>query len=204
MPGRRTDSRFTDAAAGRELQVQSAHGKPITGVAFGAEAKLVLSAAAEGAPRSWTPAAGAIYAGLQWFWLVGVVAPVVTWFLARRNPRSIFRYVNVPLFFGGSGLIPPATTYTYLCWGACGTVFNYFIKRRWTGWWMQYNYITSAALDCGLIVATIVIFFTLYLTSAAPPSWYGNTAVYETLDQTGMAIKTFMAPGEKFGPTTWP
>lgn len=147
---------------------------------------------------------GALYSGLQWFWLVGVVAPVVTWFLARRNPRSIFRYVNVPLFFGGSGLIPPATTYTYLCWGACGAVFNYFIKRRWTGWWMQYNYITSAALDCGLIVATIVIFFTLYLTSAAPPSWYGNTAVYETLDQTGMAIKTFMAPGEKFGPTTWP
>ncbi|KAK9424113.1 putative OPT oligopeptide transporter protein-domain-containing protein [Seiridium unicorne] len=147
---------------------------------------------------------GALYASLQWFWLLGAIAPIITWFFARRHPRSIFRYINVPLFFGGSGMIPPASAYTYLCWGLYGTVFNFFIKRKWTGWWMQYNYITSAALDCGLIVATIIIFFTLYLTNMTPPAWFGNTAVFETLDERGLSIKTFLPNGETIGPTSWP
>ncbi|KAL7621266.1 hypothetical protein AAE478_008583 [Parahypoxylon ruwenzoriense] len=149
----------------------------------------------------------ALYSSLQWFWLVGAITPVITWFAARRAPKSIFRFVrsiNMPLIFGGSNLIPPATSYTYLCWGTVGMIFNYYIKRRWNGWWLQYNYITSAALDCGLVVSTIIIFFTLYLTSAQLPKWYGNYDVFDTLDQTGMAIKSFVADGETFGPTSWP
>ncbi|TGJ84790.1 hypothetical protein E0Z10_g3991 [Xylaria hypoxylon] len=146
----------------------------------------------------------AIYSSLQWFWLAGAVSPVITWFLARRYPKSIARYINMPLVFGGSGWIPPATAYTYLCWGSVGFFFNYLIKRRFKGWWLQYNYATSAALDCGLVISTILIFFTLYLTSANPPQWYGNYDVYETLDQRGLAIKSFVATGETFGPTSWP
>ncbi|KAI0007044.1 small oligopeptide transporter [Xylariaceae sp. FL0662B] len=146
----------------------------------------------------------ALYSSLQWFWLVGAVTPVITWFLARRFPKSIFRYFNMPLIFGGSGQIPPATVYNYLCWGSVGMVFNYYIKRRFQGWWLQYNYITSAALDCGLVVSTIIIFFTLYLTSATAPQWYGNVDVYSTLDQSGTAIKSVVAEGETFGPTSWP
>ncbi|KAI1473658.1 small oligopeptide transporter [Daldinia eschscholtzii] len=145
----------------------------------------------------------AIYSSLQWFWLVGAVTPVITWFLARRAPKSIFRLINMPLIFGGSGWIPPATAYTYLCWGTVGFVFNYYIKRKWNGWWMQYNYITSAGMDVGLAVSTIIIFFTLYLTSAKLPKWYGNYDVFDTLDQTGLAIKSFAADGETFGPKTW-
>ncbi|KAI0835526.1 small oligopeptide transporter [Hypoxylon sp. FL0890] len=150
---------------------------------------------------------GAIYSSLQWFWLIGAITPVITWFAARRAPKSMFNFIrsiNMPLIFGGSGMIPPASAYTYLCWGAVGFTFNYFIKRRWNGWWLQYNYITSAALDCGLAISTIIIFFTLYLTSAQLPQWYGNYDVFDTLDQTGMAIKTFVAEGETFGPTSWP
>ncbi|KAI1779413.1 small oligopeptide transporter [Hypoxylon cercidicola] len=149
----------------------------------------------------------AIYSSLQWFWLAGAVSPVITWFLARRASRSMFpffRSINMPLVFGGSGMIPPASAYSYLCWGTVGLIFNYFIKRRWNGWWLQYNYITSAGLDCGLLIATIIIFFTLYLTSARLPKWYGNYDVFDTLDQTGMAIKSFVADGETFGPTSWP
>ncbi|KAI1424609.1 OPT family small oligopeptide transporter [Xylaria sp. FL1777] len=146
----------------------------------------------------------ALYSSLQWFWLVGAVSPVITWFLARRYPNSIARYINTPLVFGGSGWIPPATAYTYLCWGSVGFLFNYLIKRRFNGWWLQYNYTTSAALDCGLIISTILIFFTLYLTSANAPQWYGNYDIYETLDQKGLAIKSFVATGETFGPTSWP
>jgi OPT family small oligopeptide transporter len=147
---------------------------------------------------------GAIYSSLQWFWLVGAVTPVITWLLARRWPKSIWRYVSMPVVFGGSGMLPPASVYIYLCWGLVGTIFNYFIKRRYTGWWLQYNYITSAALDCGLIVSTLLIFFTLYLTSANDPNWWGNNQAVHTLDMDTKAIKSFVAPGQTFGPTQWP
>ncbi|KAI0522299.1 OPT family small oligopeptide transporter [Xylaria bambusicola] len=146
----------------------------------------------------------ALYSSLQWFWLVGAVSPVITWFVARRYPKSIARYINMPLVFGGSGWIPPATAYSYLCWGSVGFFFNYLTKRRFRGWWLQYNYTTSAALDCGLALSTILIFFTLYLTSANAPQWYGNYDIYETLDQRGLAIKSFVATGETFGPKSWP
>ncbi|KAI0379172.1 small oligopeptide transporter [Hypomontagnella monticulosa] len=149
---------------------------------------------------------GALYSSLQWFWLVGAVSPIITWFLARRAPKRWFgfvRSINMPLVFGGSSMIPPATSYTYLCWGSVALIF-YYIKRRWNGWWLQYNYITSAALDCGLAISTIIIFFTLFLTNAKLPKWYGNYDVFDTLDQTGLAIKSFVAEGETFGPTSWP
>jgi OPT family small oligopeptide transporter len=146
----------------------------------------------------------AMYSSLQWFWLVGLVTPIITWLLARRWPKSMWRYISTPVIYGGQGMLPPATVYIYLCWGIVGVIFNFFIKRRYTGWWLQYNYITSAALDCGLIISTLVIFFTLYMTSADHPSWWGNTTALHTADLTIKAIKSHVAPGETFGPTSWP
>jgi len=109
---------------------------------------------------------------------------------------------------GGTGWIPPATVYIYMCWGAAGTVFNYFIKRRWRGWWLQYNYITSAGLDTGLFISTIFVCFCLYLTHATVPNWWGNIAVFNTMDMTDTAIKKTVANGglpngTTFGPSTW-
>ena len=84
-----------------------------------------------------------------------------------------------------------------------GLTFNYGIRRRFKGWWTQYNYLTSAGLDCGLIICTIVIFFALTLPSVDLPPWWGNVQVFETLDATGMAIRKMVAPGETFGPKVW-
>lgn len=57
---------------------------------------------------------GSLYQGLQWCWLLGAATPVVSWYFARKYPKSIWRYVHVPLIWGGSGYLPPATTYIYL------------------------------------------------------------------------------------------
>ena len=81
---------------------------------------------------------GQIYGVLQWYWLLGAGLPVVTYLCARTWPRSIWRYIHTPLMLGGTGSIPPATVYIYACWGAVGTFFNFYIKRRFRGWWMQY------------------------------------------------------------------
>ncbi|KAF4583015.1 small oligopeptide transporter, OPT family [Ophiocordyceps camponoti-floridani] len=147
---------------------------------------------------------GATYASLRWFWLVGTFTPVATWMLARRWPKSFWRYVCTPIIFGGVGLLPPATVYIYLCWGVVGVIFGYFIKRRYTGWWLQYNYITSAALDCGLVCSTLVIFFTLYLTSTSPPKWWGNDDIFKNLDHQNLAVTKRLPPGETFGPSVYP
>lgn len=146
----------------------------------------------------------ALYASLQWFWLVGALAPVATWLIARRWPKSFWRYINMPVIFGGAGALPPATVYIYLCWGMVGTFFNYFIKRRYTGWWLQYNYILSAALDCGLILSTLLIFFTLYLTNVPHPDWWGNHGALQNLDMSNTAISSSVGKGEFFGPAQWP
>ncbi|KAL6698383.1 OPT oligopeptide transporter domain-containing protein [Trichoderma pleuroticola] len=147
---------------------------------------------------------GALYASLQWFWLVGAITPIATWLLARRWPKSFWRYVSSPVIFGGTGLLPPATVNIYLCWGIAGIVFNYFIRRRYTGWWLQYNYILSAALDCGLIISTLLIFFTLYLTNMNSPKWWGNDGAVQTMDFQGTAISKHVLPGEFIGPAQWP
>lgn len=89
------------------------------------------------------------------------------------------------------------------CWGLVGAIFNGFIRRRWNHWWLQYNYITSAALDCGLIISTIVVFFGLYFTEAKPTEWFGNVAVFQTADMESTAVMSVLPPGETFGPSTW-
>jgi hypothetical protein len=85
-----------------------------------------------------------------------------------------------------------------------GTVFNYFIRRRLSGWWLRYNYVTSAALDCGLAVSTIVIFFALHMTQAETIVWFGNAEALGTLDLTSRAVKSTLPRGGIFGPGTWP
>lgn len=63
---------------------------------------------------------------------------VVQYFVARRYPRSILRYVFFPAIFGAAGQIPPATCWYLGQWVIVGLIFNYFIRRRFFGWWSTY------------------------------------------------------------------
>ena len=68
---------------------------------------------------------------------------------------------------------------------------------------MRYNYILSAALDLGVGLALIVIFFTLLLPKGGIYlNWWGNTVWQNTLDAMGAPF-TMLAEGETFGPSTW-
>ncbi|KAJ9145129.1 Small oligopeptide transporter, OPT family [Pleurostoma richardsiae] len=146
---------------------------------------------------------GAIYSSMLWFFLIGAICPFISWFLARRYPRSFWKYICFPIIFGGAGMIPPATALNYLSWGVVGFAFNKLIRNRWRGWWMQYNYVTSAGLDVGLALSTILIFFTLSLTNTDMTSWWGANKALNTMDYQDTAIVRTLAPGETFGPTSW-
>jgi OPT family small oligopeptide transporter len=123
----------------------------------------------------------ATYKNLQYFWIVGALTPIIFYFIAKRFPKTILRYLNAPIIFGGISYIPPATPLIYLSWGFVGFIFNKVIRNSRRGWWTSYNYITSAALDSGLAVATIIIFFALLLPQVSPPQWWGNTVVSSTM-----------------------
>ncbi|KAH8775976.1 OPT oligopeptide transporter protein-domain-containing protein [Hyaloscypha sp. PMI_1271] len=93
------------------------------------------------------------------------------------GPQRIFstgsiystRFFSAPIFFGGMGQLPPATPLSYLSWSLLGLVFQKFIRNRYRGWWIRFNYITSAGLDVGLAIATIVIIAALNLTGTGFP-----------------------------------
>lgn len=65
------------------------------------------------------------------------------------------------------------------------------------------DYILSAALDCGVAVSTVIIFFCITLP-AGPLNWWGNTVYTNTADGQGTPYKSLPSRGY-FGPAkgTW-
>lgn len=154
-----------------------------------------------GPARMFSP--GAIYSGLFAFFVVGAVTPVAIYLLSKRYPRSPVKYLMAPLIFGGAGAIPPATPLNYLSWGIVGFVFQYWVKKRHFGWWRRLNFLTSSALDLGLALATLFIFFAFTMRGIEPPSWWGNDVVGSTMDMQGTAVEMRVLGTDKFGPKSW-
>ncbi|KAJ5895399.1 hypothetical protein N7495_007090 [Penicillium taxi] len=146
---------------------------------------------------------GAIYTSIQWFWLLGALLPVLFYALMRIFPRSKARFLHAPVMLGAMAWLPPATPLSFSTWAIFGLIFNYWIRRRWGGWWHHFNYITAAGLDTGLIISTIIIFFAITLPGVSVPSWWGNVAVFETMDSLYTAVRKTVTAGETFGPKTW-
>ncbi|KAI1810965.1 OPT oligopeptide transporter protein-domain-containing protein [Poronia punctata] len=154
-----------------------------------------------GPARMFSP--GQIYSGLLVFFAVGAVTPVVIYFVVKRYPLSPARFLMAPLIFGGAGAIPPATPLNYLSWGIVGYIFQVVVKKRHFRWWRRLNYLTSAGLDLGLAMGTIIVFFAFTIHNIDPPKWWGNSVVTTTLDYQGKAVQTVLQPGETFGPQVW-
>ncbi|PCH33323.1 OPT oligopeptide transporter [Wolfiporia cocos MD-104 SS10] len=144
---------------------------------------------------------GALYNPMLWFFLVGAAAPIPFYLLAHRYPYSIWRYVNTPVLFAGLGSMPPATGINYSSWLMVGAFFQWFMRRYHFRWWMRYNYILSAALDSGIALSLIFIFFFLqYIKGGFTLNWWGNTVWQDTFDTWGMP---FLTTNTTFGPKNW-
>ncbi|KAK0547256.1 hypothetical protein OC846_003273 [Tilletia horrida] len=146
---------------------------------------------------------GQMYNNMLWFFLIGAVVPIPTYFLAKRYPRSFLRYVNWPVIFTATGFIPPATGINYSSWFLFGLIFQFWIRRRHFGWWSSYNYVLSAALDAGTGIATIIIFFGLQYPKGlnqafSAGNWWGNTVFAKTADFNEVSLRT--APELGFAP----
>jgi len=143
------------------------------------------------------------YYAAIWFLLIGAVSPIPFYFLARKYPRSLFRYVNIPVVWVGPTGAPPATGINFSSWLLVGFIFQYYLRRFRFMWWMRYNYILSLALDFGIAMAALVIFFTVvYPGGGKQLNWWGNTVYLNTADFNFLPFKT-LPKGQTFGPKTW-
>jgi hypothetical protein len=148
--------------------------------------------------------ANGIYNCMMYFFILGLICPILVWLAARRWPNSILRYVSTPIIFGGTGFIPPATVMIYASWGFVGTMFNKVIKGRHPGWWTEYNYITSAALDSGTIICVLLIFFALQLPDkVSSPQWWGGFGGGFQNNADWNASARIVLTNGTFGPATW-
>ncbi|KAL2631498.1 hypothetical protein R1flu_016184 [Riccia fluitans] len=114
------------------------------------------------------------YNAMNWFWLVGFVAPVPFYLLHRMYPKKEWiRLINMPVLLGASMLMPPATAVNYISWGVVGFIFNFYVYRNFKGWWRRYNYVLSAALDAGVAFMGVALYLALQLQDKSL-SWWGN------------------------------
>ncbi|CAK5269213.1 unnamed protein product [Mycena citricolor] len=151
---------------------------------------------------------GQIYYALTFFFLIGFLCPLIAWLCTLRWPNSWLRYLNFPVIFSGTGLIPPANSNNYVPWAIVGFLFQYVIRRRHFSWWTKYNYVLSAALDSGVAVSAVLIFFILQyprngtIGQSTIQQWWGNTVWLNTADGEKTPMIS-LAPGERFGPSHW-
>jgi len=146
----------------------------------------------------------AVYKDLQWFWLAGFGAPFLVYGLARMFPKNfLIRRISMPIIFACMAYVPPYSPMNILAWCSVGYIFNKWIRNTYRGWWMQYNYVTSAAMDVGLAICNIILFFCVLLPGGAMPEYWGNTIVSTTADGAQTAVRKSVTGDEYFGPRTW-
>ena len=130
------------------------------------------------------------------------------------------------MILGGTNLIPPATAVNYVPWAIVAFTFQYLVRRRHFSWWAKYNCeplhpsvavvlgklrltlpskdVLSAALDSGVAIAAILIFFCLEypengnIGKDTIQKWWGNTVSFTNADAAGTPFK-LLPEGGFFG-----
>ncbi|KAF9977098.1 hypothetical protein BGZ73_006972 [Actinomortierella ambigua] len=119
---------------------------------------------------------GAIYSPTQWGFLIGALLPFPCWLLSKKYPNV--RWLNLvhwPVLLTATGNMPPALPYFYTNGIFFGFIFAYLLRRYRFRWWARYCYLTSAALDTGVTLSALVIFFVFQMHDKIKvPHWWGN------------------------------
>ncbi|KAF8262026.1 OPT oligopeptide transporter protein-domain-containing protein [Lactarius quietus] len=151
---------------------------------------------------------GQLYYGLLFFFLIGIILPIIQWILHKKFKVGLLRYLNFPVIFAAMNLMPPATPINYVPSVLLCFLFNFVIRRRHFGWWTKYNFVLSGALDAGYAIGVVFVFFTLQYPDNGNiglnsiQNWWGNTVFLNTADAKGTPFKP-LSDGQTFGPKSW-
>ncbi|XP_068657023.1 oligopeptide transporter 4-like [Aristolochia californica] len=114
------------------------------------------------------------YSPLNWFFLGGIMGPVVVWLLHKAFPKQKWiPLINLPVLLGATAMMPPASSINYTSWIVVGTFFNYYIFRYRKKWWQKYNYVLSAAMDAGVAFMGVVIHLA-FTMRGIEVNWWGS------------------------------
>ncbi|KAF2086738.1 OPT superfamily oligopeptide transporter [Saccharata proteae CBS 121410] len=146
---------------------------------------------------------GALYRPLVWAFLIGALAPIGVWYMGKGHKKSVWRKVNLPVLFGSLSWIPPATGLNFSVWALVCWLFNDVIKDRKSAWWKKYNMTLSAALDSGVAVGVVVVFFgVVYPGFNKGFHWWGTEVYKQGCDWQACSYRE-VPDGSIFGPRTW-
>ncbi|KAI8319046.1 OPT-domain-containing protein [Martensiomyces pterosporus] len=106
--------------------------------------------------------------------IVGAVLPIPVWYMQRRYPLSLWKYIHIPVLISSTALMPPAPTTTVTSWFFVCFVVNFVAYRHRYTWWQKYAFALSAALDSSVGLASVFIYLVFYLTSTEMPSYWGT------------------------------
>ncbi|KAG6542581.1 hypothetical protein Mapa_016052 [Marchantia paleacea] len=105
---------------------------------------------------------GGPYNSLNYYFLPGILLPILLWLLRRAFPRAVWiTYINAPLIVRGAFPMPPSSVVSNTTWLAIALVFSVYIFSYKKRWWQRYNYVLSAALDSGTVMMAILLYYSM-------------------------------------------
>lgn len=128
----------------------------------------------------------------MYFFLVGAGVSFIVIAMQLLRPKSQFwRRISPALLMSGAENIPTSTGIHYGSWMVAVLLFNFIIHKRNPSWWRNYNLILASALDCGVAIAAIIVYFAITYTGASGNyTWWGTTVVSSTCDSKGCPYKS--------------
>ena len=163
-----------------------------------------------------------LYGSIYYALLVGAIAPIPFWYIARRFKSDNLKFISSPLILAGASYMPQVGGINYTgfffvafifreLWWSCivpnlkaDTVLRikpeFLARRYFFRWWSKYNFVTSTALDMGTAIAMLLGFFifTLPKDGGVSLNWWGNRVQLQTMDAKHQPW--LRAPADGFGP----
>lgn len=142
-----------------------------------------------------------VYPILKWCWLIGAAIGVGSGIWKLALPRFYPTWFN-PLIVTGDLLnMAPPYNLTYVVPGAIANFFSQFYMRRYKiCLWERCNYVLSAGFTAGLVLASIIISFSVQYKEK-PLNWRGNDVINNGLDALSPPRRNItVSPRGYFGP----
>lgn len=116
-----------------------------------------------------------MYSPLLWGFLIGALLPIPFWLIMKKYPEvKWLKYIHMPIMLSATGVMPPAPPGNFPSWFLAGFFFNCVLFRCARSWWKRYAYVFSAAMDCGVAIGVLFIFFLLQNNGIEFPTWWGT------------------------------
>ncbi|OMO83536.1 Tetrapeptide transporter, OPT1/isp4 [Corchorus olitorius] len=114
------------------------------------------------------------YSAINWFFLVGAIAPVLVWLATKAFPNKPWiKLINFPVLLSAVVSMPPATAVNYTSWVLIAFASGFVAYRYYRGWWSRHNYVLSGALDAGLAFMGVLLYLCLGMEDVSL-KWWGS------------------------------